>query len=81
MGQASVVIFIMLEGILLGENLAINFVVFTLFIYRKNKKNGNLFNDYIHCDLVGKMCITNGKTACQAHNYMSLFLLFLLENI
>lgn len=74
------VISIMLEGIFLGKNLAINFVVFTLFTYRKNKKNGSLFNDYIHCDLVGKMCITNGKTACQVHNYTLVFLLFLLEN-
>lgn len=74
------VISIMLEGILLGENLTINFVVFTSFIYRKNKKNGSLFNDYIHCDLVGKMCITNGKTACQVHKYMLFFFLLLLEN-
>lgn len=63
---------------LLGENLAINSVVFTLFIYKKNTKNGSLFNDYVHCDLVGKMCITNGKTACQVHNYMLLFSLLLL---
>lgn len=64
----------------MGENLAINFVVFTLFIYRKNKKNGSVFNDYIHCDSVGKMCITNGKIACQVHNYR-LFLFFFVREL
>lgn len=28
---------------------------------------------YIVCDSVGKMCTTNGKTACEVHNYMLLF--------
>lgn len=54
MGQTAVVISIILWGILLGENLAINFLVFTLFIYKKTKKNGSLLNDYIHCDLFAK---------------------------